>query len=623
MEAEAVLAANPDDPAALTLAAICHRELGHNMKARGLLYRAEPDATSMEKSALPSEILERRLPHRITWISSGLHPRSGACRSTSSWAWSFRESHFESEATRSLRSHGADAAHARHPPEKWPSRWGSRVSTRPGPTSPTSTSSSVASTWPSCCGRFDDSAERALAGYNGGPTRSSRFWNRLPQKDTDLFVESISIKETRLYVKKVLQAQARSTGASTVRSDIIPCPERLMAPAEYSPMSLLQADKVSAFTESVIREMTRLAEHHDAINLAQASPDFPCPLALKQAAKEAIDDDYNQQGVTSGNASFREAIARRWQQTRGTTIDPEREVVVTCGATEAMSAAVMGLVNPGEEIIIFEPFYENYGPNAILAGARPRFVRLHDPDFRIDTAELRRAFNYNTKAIILNTPNNPTGKVFTPQELQLIAELCLEWDVIALCDEIYEHLVYGDRKHVPITSTPGMSELTISINSLSKTYGVTGWRVGWAIGPAELIDAVRKVHDFTAGAAPQPFQQAGIAAMELPDSYYEELRQGYTRRRAIMMEGLNAAGFRPIAPEGTYYMMADISLFGFDNDVAFAEYLVREIGVACVPGSSFYQHPEQGRNRVRFSFCKRPETLALACQRMRRLRDQI
>jgi len=385
---------------------------------------------------------------------------------------------------------------------------------------------------------------------------------------------------------------------------------------------MLVADRVTGFTESVIREMTRLAEHHDAINLAQGFPDFPCPRELKDAAKEAIDADQNQYTFTWGLRGLREAIARRWQTQKSMAIDPEREVVVTCGATEAIATAIKALVNPGEEVIVFEPFYENYVPDVVLAGARPRFVRLHEPDFHIDSEELRRAFNYNTKAIILNTPHNPTGKVFSHAELQIIASLCLEWDVMAICDEVYEHLVYDGIKHISLATLPGMAELTITISSLSKTYGVTGWRVGWAIAQPELMDAIRKVHDYTTVAAPHPFQEAGVTALGLADTYYEQLVQGYARRRSLMLDGLTAAGFRPHVPQGSYYVMADISIFGYPTDAAFAEHVVRELGVACVPGSSFYEHGEHGRNRVRFCFAKRPETLALACQRLRRLREQ-
>ncbi|MFN7972766.1 MAG: aminotransferase class I/II-fold pyridoxal phosphate-dependent enzyme [Acidobacteriota bacterium] len=390
------------------------------------------------------------------------------------------------------------------------------------------------------------------------------------------------------------------------------------------------SERSSRFTESVIREMTRLAEHHDAINLAQGFPDLPCPKQVKDSAKASIDGDgfyqssgldANQYSLTWGTRHLREAIAQSYQKRTTLAIDPEKQVVVTCGATEAMAATMLAVVDPGEEVIVFEPFYENYGPDVALCGARPRFVRLREPDFHIDEEELRRAFNYNTKAIVINSPNNPTGKVFTARELELVASLCMEWDVLAITDEIYQHFVYDGRKHISLSSLPGMSELTITINSISKAYGVTGWRVGWAIAHGEIMDAIRKVHDFLTVSAPHPFQDAAVEALQLPDSYYEDLTLAYARRRDLMVEGLTQAGFRVQPPQGSYYIMADIAGFGYESDVHFAEYLVRELGVACVPGSSFYEHSEHGRSRVRFAFGRRPEVLSAACQRLRRLRE--
>jgi aminotransferase len=377
--------------------------------------------------------------------------------------------------------------------------------------------------------------------------------------------------------------------------------------------------KAVAFTESVIREMTRLAQQHGAVNLAQGFPDFPAPEAVKAAACAAVQDDVNQYAVTWGARPLREAIARTWTERYGQAVDPDTQVTVCCGSTEAMMATMLGIVDPGDEVIVFEPFYENYGPDAVLSGAVPRFVRLHEPDWHIDERELRDAFCDRTRAIILNTPNNPTGKVFTRAELAIVAELCQKWDVIAITDEIYEHIVFDGERHVPLATLDGMAERTVTINSLSKTYSVTGWRVGWAISPPALTGAVRKVHDFLTVGAPAPLQQAGVAALGLPESYYAHLAADYGRRRDLLVGILESSGFRCFVPSGAYYVMTDVSSFGFADDVAFARHLVSEIGVAAVPGSSFYRDPALGRTRLRFCFAKRDETLHAAGERLRRI----
>lgn len=381
----------------------------------------------------------------------------------------------------------------------------------------------------------------------------------------------------------------------------------------------LTSAKARRFTESVIREMTRLAAQHDAVNLAQGFPDFAAPPTIKEAAVDAIRADVNQYAITWGAKPFRDAIAGRYRAAYGLTVDPERNLTVTCGSTEAMMSTMLALVDPGDEVIVFEPFYENYGPDAILSGAVPRYVQLHEPDWSIDGGELERAFNDKTRAIIINTPNNPTGKIYSRQELEAIAELCRKWGVVAVTDEIYEYIVYGGAEHIPIATLDGMSERTVTINSLSKTYSVTGWRVGWAMAPEELTGAIRKVHDFLTVGAAAPLQQAAAVALGLPDTYYEQLARDYEERRDILLEGLGRAGFRCYPPRGAYYIMTDISAFGFPDDVHFGRHLIETVGVAAVPGSSFYHRPEDGSQKLRFTFCKTRETLEEAASRLARL----
>jgi aminotransferase len=391
-------------------------------------------------------------------------------------------------------------------------------------------------------------------------------------------------------------------------------------PAGGWPLPRVSA-KSLLFTESVIREMTRLARKHGAINLAQGFPDFEAPEAVKEAACRAIRADVNQYAITWGAPSLREAIAEKAGWANGLTVDPERHVTVCCGATEAMLSTLLALVDPGDEVVVFEPFYENYGPDAILCGAVPRFVRLREPDWTFDEAELAAAFGPRTRAIVLNTPNNPTGKVFSREELECVARLCRKHGVIAVTDEIYEHIVYDGLAHIAIGSLSGMEELSVTINALSKTYSVTGWRVGWAIACEELTNAIRKVHDFATVGAAAPLQEAGAVALRLPRSYYEQMRSAYERKRDRIVAALSGAGFVPYRPSGAYYVMTDIGGFGFPDDVAFARFLVEKVGVAAVPGSSFYVNPAEGRARLRFNFCKKDETLDAAIERLGRVRE--
>ena len=377
--------------------------------------------------------------------------------------------------------------------------------------------------------------------------------------------------------------------------------------------------RAASFTESVIREMTRLAMAHDAVNLAQGFPDFACPPELKEAAKAAIDADINQYAITWGARDFREAIAAKTQRFYpGWTVDPETDVTVTCGATEGMIAAMMAVLDPGDEVVVFEPFYENYGPDAILSGAVPRYVTLHEPDWSIDPDELRAAFGPRTRGLVLNTPHNPTGKVFARSELELIAELCREHDVAVFTDDIYEHIVYAGE-HIPMATLPGMVERTVAVNSLSKTYSVTGWRVGWVIAPAPLTAGIRKVHDFLTVGAAAPLQAAGAVALALPDAYYADLATAYRRRRDILLTALGGIGLRVFQPDGAYYAMADFTALSDDDDVTFARRLTADPGVATVPGSSFYSRPELGSTKIRFAFPKRDETLAAAAERLARI----
>ncbi len=383
------------------------------------------------------------------------------------------------------------------------------------------------------------------------------------------------------------------------------------------------SQKASQFTESVIRDMTRVALAHGAINLAQGFPDFPAPEAIKQAAADAIFNDHNQYAITWGTKDLREAIAWKMARDYDIAIDPERQITVCCGSTEGMIASLLATVNPGDEVVVFEPFYENYGADAVLCGATPRYVRLHAPDFRLDGAELAAVFNDRTRAIIINTPHNPSGKVFSRDELALIAELCVKYDVLAFTDEIYEHIVYDGAEHIPLWKLPGMAERTLIVNSISKTFSVTGWRIGFVVASPEISASVRKVHDFLTVGAAAPLQVAAAKAMRFPLDYYGELGSFYRQRRDFLCGALTDAGFECYKPGGAYYIMADIRPVGGEDDVAFAMYLTKEIGVAVVPGSSFYcAGSPDGRKLIRFCFCKEMKTLEAAAERLAKLKKR-
>lgn len=378
--------------------------------------------------------------------------------------------------------------------------------------------------------------------------------------------------------------------------------------------------KAARFTDSVIRGMSIEARRHGAVNLAQGMPDFPAPQALKDAACRAIQDDVNQYAITWGAHDLRHAIAEHAAWHLGLAVDPEEEITVTCGSTEAMLVALMSIINPGDEVILSQPFYENYWPDCMLAGAVPRFVPVRPPHWKFDPDELAAAFNDRTKAIVLCNPTNPTGAVFTREDLEVIAALCRKWDVIAITDEIYEHILFDGLEHVALASLDGMRERSVTVGGMSKTYSVTGWRVGTILAPPEMTRAFRRVHDFVSIGAAAPLQEAGAVAYRLPRSYYDDLAAGYQARRDRFCKALWEVGFEFDAPKGAYYVMAGIGPFGANDDVAFAGKLVREVGVATVPGSSFFRDKELGRPYVRFCFCKRDETLDEAARRLRSLR---
>ena len=386
-------------------------------------------------------------------------------------------------------------------------------------------------------------------------------------------------------------------------------------------MSIKNRESVKAqlFGESVIRGMTRLCREYDGVNLSQGFPDFPAPELIKEAACKAVMADVNQYAITWGSASLRAAIVKKMRSFYDMEIDSETEITVTCGATEAMISALLAVVNPGDEVIIFAPFYENYGPDAIICGAVPRYVQLNAPDWNFDRAELEAAFTEKTRAIIINTPHNPTGKVFSRGELEVIAELCCRYDVLAITDEIYEHILYDGTRHLPLATLPGMAERTITINGISKTYSVTGWRIGYCLAAPEITAGIRKIHDFLTVGAPAPLQEAAAVMMGCDDDYYLELADFYREKRDFLLKVLTDVGFRCYMPQGAYYIMADFRSLSELGDLDFAHYLVKEKGLASVPGSSFLPPGEPDSGQVRFCFCKTDETLQAAAKRLRAL----
>jgi aminotransferase len=382
------------------------------------------------------------------------------------------------------------------------------------------------------------------------------------------------------------------------------------------------ASRTTLFPESIIREMTRIALSVGAINLSQGYPDFSAPEEVKEAAQKAISEDHNQYSVTWGVKPLRDAIANHYQRRYEMEVDPDKNVVVCCGATESMIAAMLGVVNPGDEVIFFEPFYESYIPNCHITQSVPCYVSLRPSEsgWEFDPDELKRAFNEKTKAIIVNSPHNPTGKVFTRDELQLIADLCIKHDVIAITDEIYEFILYDNAQHIPIATLPGMADRTITISGMSKTFSVTGWRLGYAIAAEDLMTSIRKAHDFMSVCAATPLQHAAIAALNLGDAYYAKMKHDYTERRDFMIETLRNVGFKPVVPVGAYYTMANYADISAEDDIAFGLKMAKEIGVACVPGSPFFSRRDIAKNIVRFAFCKKRETLVAAAERLQKLK---
>ena len=374
------------------------------------------------------------------------------------------------------------------------------------------------------------------------------------------------------------------------------------------------ATKLESFTESVIREMTRIANRYDAINLSQGFPDFDPPAELVEAGKRAMDGKNHQYAITWGAPRFREALARKQTYWMGVDLDPDENIVVTCGATESMMVAMMTACNPGDKVIVFSPFYENYGPDTILSGAKPIYVPLHPPEFGFDPAELRKAFEQGVKALVLCNPSNPSGKVFSVEELQCIADLAQEFDAFIITDEVYEHIVYAPHRHTYMATLPGMFERTISCSSLSKTYAITGWRLGYVIAAPEVIDGARKVHDFLTVGAAAPLQEAAVTALNFPLDYYEKVQADYTRRRDCFLSYLDRTGLPYTKPQGAYYVLVDISEFNINDDTAFCRRLAKETGIAAVPGSSFFSDPIN--HLIRFHFAKSEEMLKAAGERL-------
>lgn len=381
------------------------------------------------------------------------------------------------------------------------------------------------------------------------------------------------------------------------------------------------SDRTAGFTDSVIRRMTRISNQYGAVNLSQGFPDFDPPKEILDRLREVAYGDFHQYSITWGAENFRQALAAKQSGPMGHGIDPSREIVVTCGSTEAMMAAMMTVANPGDKVIVFSPFYENYGADAILSGAEPIYVPLHPPLFNFDPQELEAAFRQQPKALILCNPSNPCGKVFTLEELTYIAGLAEKYDVYVITDEVYEHIVYAPHKHVYFASLPGMWERTISCSSLSKTYSITGWRLGYIIAPPEIVDVARKVHDFLTVGAAAPLQEAVIPGLKFGQGYYDDLLEKYTGKRELFLKGLDDLGLVHTVPEGAYYVMMDISEFHFKSDLEFCEVLAKDVGVGAVPGSSFFKEPVN--HLIRFHFAKRDETLKEALNRLSRIREKI
>ncbi len=376
--------------------------------------------------------------------------------------------------------------------------------------------------------------------------------------------------------------------------------------------------RASGFTESVIREMTRLCQQYGAVNLAQGFPDFDPPNSVKHAAAKAISDGWNQYSIPYGTVNLRNAIARKVKSYNKIECTPD-DITVTCGTTEGMIAAELALLDHGDEVVIFEPFYENYGPDAILSGARCKYVRMEEPDFEIEEESLKQVFNKKTKAVIINSPHNPTGRILSREELKLVGDLCQDYDSYAITDEIYEHILYDGRRHVSIGSLPGMGDRTITISGFSKTFSITGWRVGYIVASKPITGAIRKVHDFLTVCAPTPLQEACAFALSLPESYYDQLRRNYHKGRDMLVESLRNAGFGVFKPEGAYYVWTTTDNTGFDDDRKLAMHLIQKVGVGGVPGSSFFHDPEDGRLRFRFSFSKKLDTIRKATKRLENL----
>lgn len=381
------------------------------------------------------------------------------------------------------------------------------------------------------------------------------------------------------------------------------------------------SDRTAGFTDSVIRRMTRISNKYGAVNLSQGFPDFDPPKAILDRLAEVAHEDYHQYSITWGAQNFREALAAKQTHYMGRAIDPDSEIVVTCGSTEAMMTAMMTVTNPGDKVVIFSPFYENYGADTILSGAEPIYVPLTPPDFNFDPEVLENAFRQHPKALILCNPSNPCGKVFTRAELETIAALAKKYDVYVITDEVYEHIIYAPHTHTYFATLPGMWERTISCSSLSKTYSVTGWRLGYVIAPAPIIERAKKVHDFLTVGAAAPLQEAVIPGLKFGQDYYDDLLQKYTHKRNLFCKGLDDLGLVHNIPQGAYYVMLDISAFGYDSDLQFCEDLAAKVGVGAVPGSSFFREPVN--HLIRFHFAKKDDTLNEALNRLETLREKI